>query len=197
MTLGKWGWICPTWYEGLLSLEHLLMWAFGCADGELVLSHLKCSMQLNRMVAFHGHVLLVRLLLEGSFYLVHTEGRAGSCKGFLQDFVMAVHWTFTAGAKQCLGQAKHLESSEDGVVNVECPLHFSGSGYVADTFSVSRNTEIFIVMEWKSILINIWFSWSYRLQLFYILFLTGIVLVLCCALACLLEAHLLSYLLVL
>lgn len=154
-------------------------------------------MQLNRMVAFHGHVLLVRFLLEGNFYLVHTEGRAGSCKGFLQDFIMAVHWTFTAGAKQCLGQGKHLESSEDGVVNVECPFHFSGSGYVADTFSVSRNTEIFIVMEWKSILINIWFSWSYRLQLFYILFLTGIVLVFCCALACLLEAHLLSYLLVL
>lgn len=36
-------------------------------------------------------------------------------------------------------------------------------------------------MEWKSILINIWFSWSYRVisvfttELFYILSLTGIV----------------------
>lgn len=86
------------------------------------MSHLKCSMQLNRMVAFHGHVLLVRLLLEGSFYF--TEGRAGSGKGFLQDFILAMHWTFTAGAKQCLEQSKHLGSSEDGVLNVEFPLYF-------------------------------------------------------------------------
>lgn len=81
-------------------------------------------------------------------------------------------------------------------------ITFSGSGYVTDTFSVSRNTEVFILMEWKSILI--WFSWSYRVilafttELRYILFSTGIVvLALCCPLACLLEAYLLSYLLVL
>lgn len=76
------------------------------------------------MVTFHGHVLLVRLLLEGSFYLVHIEGKAGSGKGFLQDFILAMHCTFTAGAKQCLGHSKHLGSSEDGVLNVECPSHF-------------------------------------------------------------------------
>lgn len=79
------------------------------------MSYLKCGLLLNRMVAFHGHVLLVRLLLGDSSYLVHTEGRAGSGKGFLQDLVLTMHWTFTAGAKQHLGQSKHLGNSEDGV----------------------------------------------------------------------------------
>lgn len=88
------------------------------------------------MVAFHGHILLVRLLSGGIFYLVHTERRAGSGKGFLQDLVLTMHWTFTAGAKQCLGQSMHLGSSEDGILNVECPLHFQDQDTL-QTFSLS------------------------------------------------------------
>lgn len=37
--------------------------------------------------------------------------------------VLAMRWTFRAGAKQHLGQSKHLASAENGVLNVECPLH--------------------------------------------------------------------------
>lgn len=122
------------------------------------MSHLKCRMVLNRMVAFHEHELLVRLLIGGTFYLVHTEGRAGPGKGFLQDLFLAVHWTFTAGPEKRVGQSKHLGISEDGILNVECPLHSQDQETLQTLFSVSRNTEIFIVMEWKSILINIWFS---------------------------------------
>lgn len=34
-----------------------------------------------------------------------------------------MHWTFKAGAKQHLGQNKHLASAENEVLNVKCSLH--------------------------------------------------------------------------